>query len=193
MGGRDAVVVHQQDLLSTHLSSHGLKLLLEAIDESGYRNRVFIGVGLQSTAESCDDLARNPQLFAIDVPSGFLGVAPVAPAGMCQIVGKCVSGPITARSFDLTQMTELLKSFSTLHLKIDELGTLTNIVEASIAFRTANCGTVLSSGIWDVEGFVADLAVGLDARQVELGPPCSTLELCETHTWLCRYQHFLRI
>ena len=58
-------------------------------------------------------------------------------------------------------------------IKLNQIGTLTETIDAVKLAKSANYGTIISHRSGETEDtFIADLAVGLCAGQIKTGAPC---------------------
>jgi enolase len=65
------------------------------------------------------------------------------------------------------------KAFSALLLKVNQIGTITESIEAVRMAKEAGWGVMTSHRSGETEdNFIADLAVGLSTGQIKTGAPC---------------------
>ena len=72
------------------------------------------------------------------------------------------------------------KACNALLLKVNQIGTLTESIEAAKLARSAGWDIMVSHRSGETEDcFIADLAVGLDAGQIKSGAPCRSERLAK--------------
>merc|ERR1712027_280437 len=80
-----------------------------------------------------------------------------------------------------------VKACNALLLKVNQIGTITEAVEAARMAQDAGWGVMVSHRSGETEDtFIADLAVGLRAGQIKAGAPCRSERLA-------KYNQLLRI
>jgi enolase len=80
-----------------------------------------------------------------------------------------------------------LKAVNALLLKINQIGTVTESIQAFKFSQAASWGVIVSHRSGETEdSFIADLAVGLSAGQIKAGAPCRSERLC-------KYNQLMRI
>ena len=103
--------------------------------------------------------------------------------GLCQVVGDdlLVTNPARVR----TAIEK--KACNALLLKINQIGTITESIEAVRLAKEAGWGVMASHRSGETEdSFIADLAVGLATGQIKTGAPCRSERLA-------KYNQLLRI
>jgi len=79
------------------------------------------------------------------------------------------------------------KACNALLLKVNQIGTVTESIEAAKASKAAGWGVMVSHRSGETEDtFIADLVVGLSTRQIKTGAPCRSERLA-------KYNQLLRI
>jgi len=79
------------------------------------------------------------------------------------------------------------KACNALLLKVNQIGSITEAVEAAAAARAAGWGVMVSHRSGETEdAFIADLVVGLGSGQIKTGAPCRSERLA-------KYNQLLRL
>lgn len=100
-----------------------------------------------------------------------------------QIVGD----DLLASKINRIEIAAERSSCNALLLKLNEIGTLTEAIEANNLCRDSGFGVMVSSRCGDTEdSFIADLCVGLGTGQIKAGAPCRSERLA-------KYNQLLRI
>lgn len=102
---------------------------------------------------------------------------------VCQIVGDdlLVTNPIRVKQAIET------KACNALLLKVNQIGTITESIDAVRMAKEAGWGVMTSHRSGETEdSFIADLAVGLSTGQIKTGAPCRSERLS-------KYNQLLRI
>ncbi|OVA15544.1 Enolase [Macleaya cordata] len=196
------------------LFTEGLDLVKEAIDRTGYSERIKIAMDVAATdfcigtkydldykspnksgqnfktAESMTEmytqLCKDYPIVSIEDPFDkddwehtklFTGL------GICQVVGDdlLMSNP--------KRIEKAIDEFTcnALLLKVNQIGTVTEAIEAVKLAKDASWGVVTSHRCGETEdSFIADLAVGLSTGQIKAGAPCRGERLA-------KYNQLLRI
>jgi enolase len=198
-------------------NQEGLDLVKTAIENAGYTGKIKIGMDVAAsefyTKDNKYDLnfkeknndgkhkISGQQL--LDVYKGFIrdyGVVSIedpfdqddwgmwtsmtsAVGTACQIVGDdlTVTNPVRVKK----AIEE--KSCNALLLKVNQIGTVSESIEAVRMSKQAGWGIMTSHRSGETEDtFIADLAVGLNAGQIKTGAPCRSERLA-------KYNQLLRI
>ncbi|XP_048420694.1 cytosolic enolase 3-like isoform X2 [Pyrus x bretschneideri] len=103
--------------------------------------------------------------------------------GICQVVGDDL---ITSNPKRIKRAIEE-STCNSLLIKINQIGTVTEIIEVMKLAKDAHWGVVMSHRCGETEdSFIADLAVGLSTGQIKAGAPCRGERLA-------KYNQLLRI
>ena len=195
-------------------AEEGFKLLIDAIKITGYEGKVKIGIDVAASEFFKDgdyDLDfKNPEdkkivdeEELITMYKGFIKKYPIASiedpfeqddfnafskftkfSGMqVQVVGDdlLVTNP--------KRISEAIKkkACNALLLKMNQIGTITETIQACKIAQAAGWGVMVSHRSGETEDpFIADLAVGLKAGQIKSGAPCRSERLA-------KYNQLLRI
>jgi len=197
-------------------NAEGLDLVVEAIAKAGYTGKVVIGMdvaaseffkdgvydldfkdpandgSLRLTGEQLSDLykdflAKYPVVsiedpFDQDDWGTYTSLTAAVGAGT-QIVGDdlLVTNPVrVAKAIEEKACNALL-------LKVNQIGTVTESIEAVGMAKAAGWGVMTSHRSGETEDtFIADLAVGLSTGQIKTGAPCRSERLA-------KYNQLLRI
>jgi enolase len=198
-------------------NEEGLKLLAGAIEKAGYTGKVKIGMDVAASEFQTEDKmydlkfkdkendgsGKKTGAEMLEMYKGFIenyGVitiedpyeqddwdnwkAIVAECGeKCQIVGDdhLVTNPTRIKK----GIEE--KSSNALLLKVNQIGTVSESIEAVRMSKAAGWGVMASHRSGETEDtFIADLAVGLSTGQIKTGAPCRSERLA-------KYNQLLRI
>lgn len=198
-------------------NEEGLKLLAGAIEKAGYTGKVKIGMDVAASEFQTEDKmydlkfkdkdndgsGKKTGAEMLEMYKGFIenyGVitiedpyeqddwdnwkAIVAECGeKCQIVGDdhLVTNPTRIKK----GIEE--KSSNALLLKVNQIGTVSESIEAVKMSKAAGWGVMTSHRSGETEDtFIADLAVGLSTGQIKTGAPCRSERLA-------KYNQLLRI
>ncbi|XP_047943936.1 cytosolic enolase 3 isoform X1 [Salvia hispanica] len=178
----------------------GLDFVKEAIGRTGYNEKIKIAIGVGAT-EFCIgtkyDLDyktpnRSGQNFKsgedmIDMYKELCAAYPIvsiedpfdkedwehskyfSSLGICQVVGDDLLMSNPKRIERAVQET----ACNALLLKVNQVGTVTEAIEAVKLAKDANWGVVISQRSGESEdSFLADIAVGLATGQIKAGAPC---------------------
>eukprot|EP00878_Enallax_costatus_P045785 GHUV01055269.1.p1 GENE.GHUV01055269.1~~GHUV01055269.1.p1 ORF type:complete len:249 (-),score=98.62 GHUV01055269.1:555-1301(-) len=215
--GKDACNVGDEGGFAPSISDNeeGLKLLQGAIEKAGYTGTVKIGMDVAAsefwTEDKMYDLkfkdkdndgsGKKTGAEMLEMYKGFVehyGVIIIedpyeqddwdnwkaATAEVkCQIVGddQLVTNP--------TRIKKAIeqKAANALLLKVNQIGTVTESIEAVKMSKAAGWGVMTSHRSGETEDtFIADLAVGLATGQIKTGAPCRSERLA-------KYNQLLRI
>jgi enolase len=213
--GQDAVNVGDEGGFAPNIQDNkeGLELLKEAINKAGYTGKVRIGMDVAASEFYKDgkyDLnfkGDKPQLKTgdemIKLYEGF-----VKDYGLVSIEDPfdqddwATYPKLTEKVNKTTQIVgdDLLvtnpkrikiaiekKACNALLLKVNQIGTVTESIEACKLAQKAGWGVMVSHRSGETEDtFIADLVVGLKAGQIKTGAPCRSERLA-------KYNQLLRI
>lgn len=215
--GQDACNVGDEGGFAPNISSNeeGLILVTDAIEKAGYTGKVKIGMDVASSEFFCEDKTydlnfkvqpndgtqKKTAAQMLDLYKDFCTKYPVVtiedpfeqddwePAvtltadDICQVVGDdmLVTNPTRVkRAIDGKVVNALL-------LKINQIGTISESIEAVKMSKEAGWGVMTSHRSGETEDcFIADLAVGLATGQIKTGAPCRSERLS-------KYNQLLRI
>nr|QKY15213.1 enolase 1 (ENO1) [Polytomella parva]CBX25212.2 2-phosphoglycerate dehydratase [Polytomella sp. Pringsheim 198.80] len=201
--GQDACNVGDEGGFAPNIASNeeGLNLVNEAIAAAGYTGKVKIGMDVASsefyTEDKMYDLdfknqpndgsKKKTQAQMLELYNEFCSKYPVVtiedpfeqddwePAktltteGICQVVGDdmlCTNPERVKRGIEAKCVNALL-------LKVNQIGTVTESIEAVRMAKEAGWGVMASHRSGETEDtFIADLSVGLATGQIKTGAPC---------------------
>ncbi|GAX74677.1 hypothetical protein CEUSTIGMA_g2125.t1 [Chlamydomonas eustigma] len=215
--GQDACNVGDEGGFAPNISSNeeGLSLVTAAIEKAGFTGKVKIGMDIAASEFITDDKMydlnfkiqpndgsdKKTAAQMLEMYNEFVTKYPVVsiedpfeqddwePAvtltaeNTCQVVGDdmLVTNPARVkRAIDGKVVNALL-------LKINQIGTITESIEAVGMSKAAGWGVMTSHRSGETEDcFIADLAVGLATGQIKTGAPCRSERLA-------KYNQLLRI
>jgi len=214
--GLDATSVGDEGGFAPNIQNNkeGLELIKEAIQAAGYTGKVEIGMDIAASEffrEGKYDLDfKNPKsdkskwLTAAqlgDLYKSFIAEYPVVSiedpydqddweawtnltkAVKCQIVGD----DLTVTNPKRIQTAVTKGSCNCLLLKVNQIGSVTESIQAHNLAKQNNWGTMVSHRSGETEdSFIADLVVGLSTGQIKTGAPCRSERLA-------KYNQLLRI
>eukprot|EP00798_Chlamydomonas_sp_ICE-L_P022368 gene22368-29470_t len=201
--GQDACNVGDEGGFAPNISSNkeGLDLVNTAIEKAGYTGKVKIGMDVASsefyTEDKMYDLdfknqpndgsQKKTSLELLDMYKEFCAAYPVVSIedpfeqddwepcaqmtadNICQVVGDdilCTNPTRVKRGIEAKCCNALL-------LKVNQIGTVTESIEAVAMAKAAGWGVMTSHRSGETEdSFIADLAVGLSTGQIKTGAPC---------------------
>jgi len=215
--GQDACNVGDEGGFAPNIGSNeeGLKLVVEAIEKAGYTGKVKIGMDVAAsefmTEDKMYDLDFKNQpndgsqkksgeemialyksfcdeypIISIEDPfdqDDFDNTKALTDMGQCQVVGDdlLVTNPSRVKAAIEG------KTCNALLLKVNQIGTISESIEAVRMSKEANWGVMASHRSGETEdSFIADLAVGLATGQIKTGAPCRSERLA-------KYNQLLRI
>lgn len=201
---------------NTANGEEALELLKAAIEKSGHKEKVVLGMDC-AASEFLDEKTGNYNLLfksknesklvtgdeLIDLYAGWAEHYNIATiedpfdqndftnyakfnekcGGKFQIVGDdlLVTNPVRVK------MAIEKKLCNALLLKVNQIGTVTESIEAFNLSRSVNWGTMVSHRSGETEdNFIADLVVGLGTGQIKTGAPCRSERLA-------KYNQLMRI
>jgi len=180
-----------------HSAPEALDMLMTAIKDAGYRNKVGIAIdcaasefyqkgkylvdGKKMTKEVLQDyylkLLKKYPIISLEDPfeqEDFSGFAALRKAvfGMKKKV-QIVGDDLTVTNIQRIQRAFLEKSCDCLLLKVNQIGTLTEALDAVRLAYKNNWKVLVSHRSGETEDtFIADLAVGIGSGQLKAGAPC---------------------
>merc|ERR1711977_628903 len=215
--GQDACNVGDEGGFAPNIGSNieGLELIKEAIEKAGYTGKMKIGMDVaasefytedkkydlnfkvqpndgsqkKSGEEMIDfytDICENYPIISIEDPfdqDDFEHTGILTSKGVCQVVGDdlLVTNPKRVKSA-IEQ-----KACNALLLKVNQIGSVTESIEAVRMSKEAGWGVMASHRSGETEDtFIADLSVGLSTGQIKTGAPCRSERLA-------KYNQLLRI
>jgi len=203
--GQDATNVGDEGGFAPNIldNREGLTLIMEAIDKSGHRDKVSLGMDSAASEFFTEDkqydlkfksskndgsgkisgeaLGKLYASFAADFPlvsieDPFDQDDWDSYAKLTKLLGKSVQ--IVGDDLLVTNPNRIKKaikqkSCNALLLKVNQIGTVTESIEASALSQEAGWGVMMSHRSGETEDhFIADLAVGLATGQIKAGAPC---------------------
>ena len=215
--GQDACNVGDEGGFAPNIQDNkeGLDLLTEAIEKAGYTGKMKIGMDVaasefftedkmydldfktegndgslkKSGAEMIEmykEFCAEYPIVSIEDPfdqDDFENTASLTSAGLCQVVGDDLL--VTNPKRVATAIEG--KSCNALLLKVNQIGTITESIQAVEMSKKAGWGVMASHRSGETEdSFIADLAVGLATGQIKTGAPCRSERLA-------KYNQLLRI
>lgn len=201
--GQDATNVGDEGGFAPSIASNeeGLHLVNDAIDKAGYTGKVKIGMDVASSEfftedkqydldfkhQPNDGSQKKTAAQMLDIYREFCTKYPMIsiedpfeqddwePAtvltseNICQVVGDdmLVTNP------ERVKRAIAAKAVNALLLKVNQIGTITESIEAVRMSKEAGWGVMTSHRSGETEdSFIADLAVGLSTGQIKTGAPC---------------------
>jgi len=215
--GQDACNVGDEGGFAPNIQNNkeGLDLVVEAIEKAGYTGKIKIGMDVAAsefmtedkmydldfkTADNDGSLKKSGEemielykefctefpVISIEDPfdqDDFEHTAKLTELGLCQVVGDdlLVTNP------QRVQAAIEGKTCNALLLKVNQIGSVTEAIEAVRMSKAAGWGVMASHRSGETEDtFIADLAVGLATGQIKTGAPCRSERLA-------KYNQLLRI
>lgn len=214
--GQDACNVGDEGGFAPNIQNNqeGLELLKEAIEKAGYTGKVEIGMDVAASefhkngkydldfknkdsdpakwitsdelAEIYKGFVKNYPVVSIEDPfdqDDWDAYAKLTASIRIQIVGDdlLVTNP------KRVQKGIDVKGCNALLLKVNQIGTVTEAIDACNLARSAGWGVMVSHRSGETEDtFIADLVVGLATGQIKTGAPCRSERLA-------KYNQILRI
>merc|ERR1712137_803241 len=214
--GLDATAVGDEGGFAPNYQDNreALELLVEAIKVSGYEGKIFIGMDI-AASEFCKDGKydldfKNPESKPEDwitsdhlaeMYQGFIEKFPVVSIedafdqddweGWTKLTGatsiQIVGDDLTVTNPKRIQMAVDKKACNCLLLKVNQIGSVTESIDAHNLGKANGWGTMVSHRSGETEDcFIADLVVGLGTGQIKTGAPCRSERLA-------KYNQLLRI
>ena len=215
--GQDACNVGDEGGFAPNIQENkeGLELLKEAIEKAGYTGKIKIGMDVAAaefyTADKMYDLDFKTEnndgsmkktgeemiamykefcseypIVSIEDPfdqDDFENTGILTGSGVCQVVGDdlLVTNP------ERVATAIEAKACNALLLKVNQIGSITEAIEAVRMSKKAGWGVMTSHRSGETEdSYIADLAVGLATGQIKTGAPCRSERLS-------KYNQLLRI
>ncbi|KAF9544548.1 hypothetical protein EC957_011857 [Mortierella hygrophila] len=214
--GQDATNVGDEGGFAPNIqdNAEGLDLLVEAIEKSGYTGKVKIGMDVAASefyknekydldfksansdaskhlsgeelAKLYQEFTHNYPIVSIEDPfdqDDWSAWSHLTGATDIQIVGDdlTVTNPTRIR----TAIDK--KSCNALLLKVNQIGTITESIQAAVLSQESGWGVMVSHRSGETEdNTIADIVVGLRTGQIKTGAPCRSERLA-------KYNQLLRI
>ncbi|KAF7994548.1 hypothetical protein HCN44_004020 [Aphidius gifuensis] len=214
--GLDATAVGDEGGFAPNIleNKEALNLIINAIKTAGYEGKIKIGMDVAASEfhkdgkydldfknEKSDpatylepealknlylDFVKEFPIVSIEDPfdqDGWESWSALTAATPIQIVGDdlTVTNPIRIK----TAIEK--KACNCLLLKVNQIGSVTESINAHNLAKSAGWGTMVSHRSGETEDtFIADLVVGLSTGQIKTGAPCRSERLC-------KYNQILRI
>jgi enolase len=215
--GQDACNVGDEGGFAPNIQDNkeGLQLVVDAIERAGYTGKVKIGMDVAasefltpekmydldfktenndgSQKRTGDEMIEMYKEFCSEFPvisiedpfdqDDWESTAKLTELGCCQVVGDdlLVTNPKRVASGIEGKWCNALL------LKVNQIGTVTESIEAVRMSKAAGWGVMASHRSGETEDtFIADLAVGLATGQIKTGAPCRSERLA-------KYNQLLRI
>ncbi|CAG9826560.1 unnamed protein product [Diabrotica balteata] len=214
--GLDATAVGDEGGFAPNIPSaeDALSLITAAIDKAGYTGKIEIGMDVAASEFYKDGLYdldfKNPNSDKsqwinrnelLNIYQSFIGKFPIVSiedpfdqddfeawksmTGSVQI--QVVGDDLTVTNPKRIQMAVDAKACNCLLLKVNQIGTVTESIEAHKLAKSNGWGTMVSHRSGETEDtFIADLVVGLSTGQIKTGAPCRSERLA-------KYNQLLRI
>jgi enolase len=197
-------------------NKEGLELLKESIEKAGYTGKIKIGMdvaaaefytaddkmydldfktenndgSLKKTGEEMiamyKEFCSEYPIVSIEDPfdqDDFENTGTLTASGVCQVVGDDLL--VTNPERVATAIES--KACNALLLKVNQIGSITEAIEAVRMSKKAGWGVMASHRSGETEdSYIADLAVGLATGQIKTGAPCRSERLS-------KYNQLLRI
>lgn len=215
--GKDATAVGDEGGFAPNILDNrdGLQLIIEAVEKAGYTGKIKIGMDVAASEfkdedgtydlfkkDKNKDKTRNLTSDKLgDLYVGWIKDFPIvsiedpfdqddweawtklnARAGI-QIVGD----DLTVTNPKRIQTAVEKKACNCLLLKVNQIGSVTESIDAHLLAKKNGWGTMVSHRSGETEdSFIADLVVGLSTGQIKTGAPCRSERLC-------KYNQILRI
>ncbi|KAL1137763.1 hypothetical protein AAG570_009459, partial [Ranatra chinensis] len=214
--GLDATAVGDEGGFAPNIQDNkeGLHLLTDAIKRAGYTGKIQIGMDSAASEFFKDgkydldfknpksdkskminedgliqiysDFIENFPIVSIEDPfdqDHFEAWAKLNAKTNIQIVGD----DLTVTNPKRIQMAVEKKACNCLLLKVNQIGTISESIEAHLLAKKNGWGTMVSHRSGETEdSFIADLVVGLGTGQIKTGAPCRSERLA-------KYNQLLRI
>ncbi|KAH7646386.1 alpha-enolase [Dermatophagoides farinae] len=214
--GLDATCVGDEGGFAPNIQSNkeALDLIMTSIQMAGYSGKIDIGMDVAASefyregkydldfknANSDKSAWLEPSQLA-DVYRGFVKDYPIVSiedpfdqdawddwtaftsSVSCQVVGD----DLTVTNPKRIQTAAEKKCCNCLLLKVNQIGTVSESIQAHLLARSNGWGTMVSHRSGETEDtFIADLVVGLSTGQIKTGAPCRSERLA-------KYNQILRI
>ncbi|OIW15430.1 hypothetical protein TanjilG_12284 [Lupinus angustifolius] len=215
--GQDACNVGDEGGFAPNVQDNreGLVLLIDAIEKAGYTGKIKIGMDVaasefytkdgkydlnfkkqpndgshihsaQSLRELYKDFVKEFPIVSIEDPfdqDDWSSWSSLLSSVDIQLVGDDLLVTNPKRIADAISK----KACNALLLKVNQIGTVTESIQASLDSKAAGWGVMVSHRSGETEdNFIADLSVGLASGQIKTGSPCRSERLS-------KYNQLLRI
>ncbi|XP_016458052.1 enolase 1, chloroplastic [Nicotiana tabacum] len=215
--GQDACNVGDEGGFAPNVQDNreGLVLLMDAIEKAGYTGKIKIGMDVaasefltkdakydlnfknqpndgahvlsaQSLCELYKEFAKEFPIVSIEDPfdqDDWSSWASLQSSVDIQLVGDDLLVTNPKRIAEAIQK----KACNALLLKVNQIGTVTESIQAALDSKAAGWGVMVSHRSGETEdNFIADLSVGLASGQIKTGAPCRSERLA-------KYNQLLRI
>jgi len=215
--GQDACNVGDEGGFAPNIQDNreGLLLLVDAIEKAGYTGKVMLGMDVAAsefltkdgkydldfkeadndgskvlTGEALGDLygefVKEFPIVSIEDPfdqDDWAAWANLKAKVDVQIVGDDLTVTNPKRIAEAVEK----KACNALLLKVNQIGSLTESIQAALDAKAAGWGVMVSHRSGETEdAFIADLSVGLASGQIKTGAPCRSERLA-------KYNQLLRI
>ncbi|KAM3318905.1 enolase 1, chloroplastic [Capsicum chacoense] len=215
--GQDACNVGDEGGFAPNVQDNreGLVLLMDAIEKAGYTGKIKIGMdvaasefltqdakydlnfknqpndgahvlGAQGLCELYKEFVKDFPIVSIEDPfdqDDWSSWAALQSSVNIQLVGDDLLVTNPKRIAEAIQK----KACNALLLKVNQIGTVTESIQAALDSKAAGWGVMVSHRSGETEdNFIADLSVGLASGQIKTGAPCRSERLA-------KYNQLLRI
>ncbi|CAN4088296.1 unnamed protein product [Withania somnifera] len=215
--GQDACNVGDEGGFAPNVQDNreGLVLLMDAIEKAGYTSKIKIGMDVaasefltkdakydlnfkkqpndgahvlsaQSLCELYSEFVKDFPIVSIEDPfdqDDWSSWAALQSSVDIQLVGDDLLVTNPKRIAEAIQK----KACNALLLKVNQIGTVTESIQAALDSKAAGWGVMVSHRSGETEdNFIADLSVGLASGQIKTGAPCRSERLA-------KYNQLLRI
>lgn len=214
--GLDATAVGDEGGFAPNILNNkdALDLIQDAIEKAGYKGKVDIGMDVAASEFHKDGLYdldfKNPnsdksQWLApeklLELYQSFISCFPIVSIedpfdqdhwdAWTSITAKTniqiVGDDLTVTNPKRIQTAVEKKACNCLLLKVNQIGTVTESIQAHLLAKANGWGTMVSHRSGETEDtFIADLVVGLSTGQIKTGAPCRSERLA-------KYNQILRI
>jgi len=218
--GLDATAVGDEGGFAPNFQKNeeAIELLVGAIEKAGYTGKIKIGMDVAASefrkGEKYDLDFKNPETKEADwitsdalceMYKGFIKNAPVVSiedafdqddwAGWTKLNSETdiqiVGDDLTVTNPKRIQMAVDKKACNCLLLKVNQIGSVTESIEAHKLAKANGWGTMVSHRSGETEDcFIADLVVGLCTGQIKTGAPCRS-ERCAKYNQMLRIEEEL--
>lgn len=196
-------------------NKEGLDLVRQAIENAGYTGKIKIGMDVAASefltkdghydlnfkVKNNDGKQKLTAAQLLDVYKGFCNENPMvsiedpfdqddwkAWEAMTAAIGKdvqIVGDDLTVTNPVRVQKAIDQKSCNALLLKVNQIGSISESIEAVTMSKRAGWGVMASHRSGETEdSFIADLAVGLSTGQIKTGAPCRSERLAKLNQLL---------
>lgn len=218
--GLDATAVGDEGGFAPNIldNKEGLNLIRDAVAQAGYCDQVEIGMDVAASEFFKDGLYdldfKNPNSSKstwlpanklLEVYTNFIQEFPIVSIedpfdqddwDAWAALTKCVDIQIVGDDLTVTnpkriQQAVEKKACNCLLLKINQIGSITEAIDAHNLAKKNGWGTMVSHRSGETEdSFIADLVVGLGTGQIKSGAPCRS-ERCAKYNQLLRIEEEL--